>query len=295
MTEYGLGRKPSPVDSRDYKMADVVAIMEAGQVLPKQWDDYFSGDQGQTNHCCGYGTAGWEACTPVTDPGVTNNSANNIYYALKALDGEPGNEDGSTVRTVGRYLVKMKRAGVYFFAASIAEAAQYVSHYGPVILGIDWTDGMFNCDRWGQIRPTGNVEGGHCILWYGNWTNKRTGKTFARLRNSWGTTWGLGGDCLIDLNDLQKLFDDGGEALAATELPLPKKLSTKEKIMTKMQAWLTSLFVLVLGVGLLITGLVIKQPVLSGTGTLFIGTGLGGLAIPRPTDVPTPAPTSPPA
>jgi hypothetical protein len=54
--------------------------------------------------------------------------------------------------------------------------------------------------------------------------------------------------------------------------------------MTKFQAYLTGLIIFFVGVALLITGLVLKESVLSATGTFLIGTGLGGLGLPRPSD-----------
>jgi len=55
--------------------------------------------------------------------------------------------------------------------------------------------------------------------------------------------------------------------------------------MTKLQAILTSIGTAVLGIGIALIGtLVLKNDALAALGILLIGTGAGGLGIPRPQD-----------
>lgn len=56
--------------------------------------------------------------------------------------------------------------------------------------------------------------------------------------------------------------------------------------MTKAQTFIASMTVLVLGAGMVIAGLLLKQPAMYSIGAGLIGTGTGGLFIPRPTDAP---------
>ena len=229
MREHGLGRKPSPPDDRDLKMKDAVRFLEAGHIKPNQWVDYAVLDQGQTPHCVGFGSSGLLASTPVPVSGITNKTADALYYACKKKDGEPGAEDGSTVRTAAKVLKDQKRIGAYFFADSVDEAAAYVSVHGPVVLGIDWYNSMFTPDPNGIVKPTGGIAGGHCVLWYGVDAN------YATIRNSWGPTWGTRGDCRILLTDLSNIFKDNGEALAATETAVaPKKGSCLTRLFHKV-------------------------------------------------------------
>lgn len=229
-TRYQLGRKPSPVDERDYKMADyadrVLAARQAvGIAEPwysrlwtsiirwKTWRDWAFLDQGATPHCVGFGWAGWSDCLPVMGD-YTDIDAHRIYYECKLIDGEPGVENGSYVRSGAKAMKNRGRLTTYYFASSVEEAADYVRRVGPVVLGIDWYAGMYEPTAFGVIKPTGSLEGGHCILWRG------VQGCYALLRNSWGKDWGVKGDCRITLRNLKYLFANWGEACAATELPL---------------------------------------------------------------------------
>jgi hypothetical protein len=207
---FGLGRKPSPKDDRDYKLADYLPAEAAASMF---WQTGTMLDQGQTGHCVGFGFADFGNCLPVDD-NYANSDGHAIYYEAKVIDGEPNQEDGSTVRSGAKAMKNRGRIGAYAFG-SPAEAKAFVLSKGPVTLGIDWYDGMFNPDASGVIRPTGNLAGGHCILCYG------ADATYAYLQNSWGASWGVKGCCKISWADLSSIFADGGEACAAVELPLP--------------------------------------------------------------------------
>lgn len=77
----------------------------------------------------------------------------------------------------------------------------------PVMLGINWYEGMYDPDDHGVIRPTGSVEGGHEILVRGIDLQR---KRF-RLRNHWGVDWGIKGDCYLDFADMERLMNEQGD------------------------------------------------------------------------------------
>jgi hypothetical protein len=213
MSKHGLGRVPSPPDKRDFKMS--AAIKELEKLLPprpvKTWHSDKVLDQGETPHCCGFAWAGWGIATPVEDP-WWDAMGHDIYAACKVLDGEPGKQNGSTIRSGVKVMVKRKKVSTYFFAHSIDEAANYVACFGPVVLGTVWYEGMFKTGLFNNIiTPTGKIVGGHAYLWIG------VDATYALIRNSWGTDWGKGGNARISLTNLKKLFEMDGEACAATE------------------------------------------------------------------------------
>jgi hypothetical protein len=213
---YGFGRVPSPEDRRDFKMADAVTLLEkAPTPRPnKLWHSDKVLFQGNTPHCVGFSWAAWGIAAPVEDPWC-DLTGHDIYKACKVLDGEPGAQNGSTVRTGAKVMKNRNRIGTYFFAHSIDEAADYVARFGAVVLGTNWTEGMCKPSLINKIiSPTGKVVGGHAYLWIG------VDRVYATLLNSWGTTWGKGGYARIKLSDLAALFADRGEACAATEMPL---------------------------------------------------------------------------
>jgi len=214
--KYGLGRRPSPPDARDYRLAALVAKLEPGAQLRIWPTDADALNQEQTPHCVGAGWCGWGNCLPVDDQ-FGNDDLHEVYYEAKVYDGQPKGspdaETGSTVRSGAKAMRARGRIAAYYFAESIAEAAEFVANHGPVVLGIDWYEG-FTVPLDGVIVPTGKVIGGHCILWRG------VDGPYAVLRNSWGKGWGKDGDCRIRLDYLTVIWAHQGEAAAATEAPL---------------------------------------------------------------------------
>jgi hypothetical protein len=54
--------------------------------------------------------------------------------------------------------------------------------------------------------------------------------------------------------------------------------------MTKTQTFIASMTALIIGAGLLVAGIIIKESAMSATGSGLIGIGIGGLGLPRPSD-----------
>jgi hypothetical protein len=213
--KYGLGRLPSPPDARDFLMADAVRHLTPAPRPVKKWHSDRVLNQGTTPHCVGFAWAGWGISDPVEDK-WTDCMGHSIYRECKVLDGDPGAENGSTVRSGAKVMVRRKRVGTYFFAQSVDEALDYLARYGTVVFGSVWTEAMFNPSHFTHvIRPTGKVVGGHAWLAIG------VDSRFVTIRNSWGTDWGRGGEARITITDLKAIFKQGGEACAATEKPLP--------------------------------------------------------------------------
>lgn len=63
-----------------------------------------------------------------------------------------------------------------------------------MIIGIPWYEGMFTPDRDGRIWPAGAVVGGHEVLIRG-----LSGRDLL-LSNSWGDSWGMGGEAFLPLD-----------------------------------------------------------------------------------------------
>ena len=153
-------------------------------------------DQGNTPHCVGFGGAQWGNTLPIDDH-YTADDGHAIYYECKVIDGEPKQEDGSDVRSL---------------AKALQNRALLTS--GPVVVGTDWMNDMFNPDKDGFVKPTGGVAGGHCYLWQGY---DPTSKVLSFL-NSWGDSWGVKGSFYMHQTDFEQLFADQGEAMAAVEV-----------------------------------------------------------------------------
>lgn len=173
-------------------------------------------DQGDTPHCVGFGNAQFGNTDPVNDK-FTNADGDAIYYEAKVIDGEPKQEDGSSVHSGIKALKNRGRVGTYAWSTSLAEIKQWVLTSGPMVIGTDWYNDMFNPDANGFVTPTGGVAGGHCYVIVG-W-DENDDVTFL---NSWDATWGLGGRFKMKASDFNVLVTaDGFEGCAVVELPLP--------------------------------------------------------------------------
>jgi hypothetical protein len=171
-------------------------------------------DQGQTPHCVGFTGADWMNANPVDDH-VQNAIGDEIYYDCKVKDGEPNQENGSSIHTLAKVLKARGRLSTYAFASSIDDVWKFILSPtgGPICWGIGWTNSMFSVDGNGFVVPSGSDVDGHAIIQYG------VDGDVALMRNHWGTGWGLGGDFKMHKADLAERLSNGGEALAAVELP----------------------------------------------------------------------------
>jgi hypothetical protein len=217
---YHLGRNgQSTFDSRDFalKMYMPPKIDITGE---KEWE--YNGlalNQRQTNGCVGFSAAGWGICDPVQDP-FTDMDGLRIYKLCKIKDGEPDLDNGSTMRTQAQVLKDLGMIQNYAFAYTVEEVAWWILNRGPVLIGTDWTYGMWDVDGSGIIHPTGEVAGGHAYFFRG-----KTSNDYLRGRSSWGSEWGLNGEFFMSMEDVDKLLHHGGEAIAAVEVA-PSMLPT---------------------------------------------------------------------
>lgn len=182
------------------------------------WSDQWQLDQGATGHCVGFGWAQWFNSAQAVDPdlntntGYTNADGDAIYYECKVIDGEPGQENGSQVRSGAKAMQARGKLKNYVFASTVGEVVAWVSTKGSVVIGSDWLTGMDNPDANGLVHATGSLRGGHCYLCDGY--DPATG--LLRFQNSWGS-WAQNGYFFMSVPDLAKLLAAQGDACAALE------------------------------------------------------------------------------
>lgn len=186
------------------------------------WEDKSQLDQGDYGTCVGNGWAHWGNTSPVND-NYNETDARAIYYDATVFDGSPddpdapnGGQQGATVRSGAKAMQKRKRNSAYAQAKSIDEIKTWIRNKGPVVIGSDWYNDMFNPDSNGYVKPTGGVAGGHCFLLVGNLESEGA----FLFQNSWGSSWGQNGYFKMKYTDFQTLLNNNGEAWVSEELPL---------------------------------------------------------------------------
>jgi hypothetical protein len=172
-------------------------------------------DQGREGACVGFGWANELAARPYAIAGIEADDALWIYHRAQDLDEWPGSDYSGTSVLAGAKATQ-ERGGLveYRWGFTLDDVKRVVAWHGPVVLGLNWYTGMMRPDSDGRIRPTGDVEGGHCILMprvrgprYG--TKRLRGTNW--LWNSWGISNGWPWGWLTD-DDLQRLLSEQGEA-----------------------------------------------------------------------------------
>jgi len=209
----GLGRLKA-IDERD-KNYPLRLVIPPTTVRSKRfwWTNGYWGNQGNNPYCVGYGWAHWIEDGPITHPGQIDPVM--IYKEAQKVDEWPGEDyEGTSVRAGAKVLQSKGLISNYYWATIIDEITRAILEVGPVTVGTDWYDGMFEPDSKGIIKPSGSIAGGHCYLLDG--INMKTG--LLRLKNSWGRDWGKKGFALISLEDFSYLLSAEGEACLATEV-----------------------------------------------------------------------------
>lgn len=189
-------------------------------------------DQGYEGACVGFSITHELAARPkivLRD----DNFARALYHRAQQLDEWAGEDYDGTSVLAGMKAVKeitnsfgLPLISEYRWAFGLKDVVQVLSYKGPVVLGINWHDSMFDWDDNYFVHPDGNIAGGHAILcngvkiirkpgittWPPRWEDVDLNKSYARLHNSWGWSYGLNGDVFVSLKDLGYLLTDQGEA-----------------------------------------------------------------------------------
>lgn len=175
-------------------------------------------DQGQEGACVGFGWAADAAAAPVRVKGVTDAFAHGVYQDAKKIDEWAGEDyDGTSVLAGAKVMRNRGYITSYRWCFSLKDILLALSYEGPVILGLNWYEGMFEPDAKNYIRPTGELLGGHCIMARGVSTHYKR----VNLRNSWGKGWGRFGSCYLSFDDLERLLFERGEACVPVGRKLP--------------------------------------------------------------------------
>ena len=216
--EIVFARNPLPYDHRDYRLLDYITpsmMKKAEQITQMNWQVDHILDQGATGHCVGFAWAGFGISLPVFN-NWGNDMGDKIYYQAKIFDGETGEENGSNTRSGVKAFMKFSKLqnNAYAFATSFNSIVTWLLTSGPVVTGTNWYDNMMSPDSNGLVKAKGKVLGGHEWMINGIDTTTR----LLRCTNSWGADFAVNGQFYISFEDYQKLLDESGDAVVATEV-----------------------------------------------------------------------------
>lgn len=206
----GLGRRYAP-DERDRNFALTPPTPRRSfrnWLMPGSVSD-----QGNTPHCVAHAAVHWLRSHRIVNAPIDQVEH---YNACKRIDPWPG-EDGTSVRASFSILRNLGFVDTYRWAWDADTVVAHIMEVGPVVLGTNWTMGMFTPDRLGYIHPDGALAGGHAYLAIG----ASEARQAVRIANSWGSGWGgpgaPSGRAWLRYADLDALVRAQGEACAAIE------------------------------------------------------------------------------
>jgi hypothetical protein len=123
------------------------------------------------------------------------------------------NSDQQILAPVPSNLVHDKDWLVHSFAAvphSVDGLRVALYKHGPIVIGINFPESWITPGPDGMLSAdVGTIAGGHCmniVTDGGAKTGEKPG--YFRLRNSWGTSWGLGGYAWVPFETLIKVLTD---------------------------------------------------------------------------------------
>ncbi len=170
-------------------------------------------DQAAEGACVGFACVAEASASPVRVRGASDAAAYAWYRAAQRMDDWVGeNYSGTSVLAgmqVGRQLGLYDG---YRWAFGVDDVQQAVIQLGPVVIGVPWTEGMYDTDPGGLVRVGGRPVGGHCLLLTGYYPTHPVFGEVYRWRNSWGRSYGVRGNGWVRAADLAALLADGGEA-----------------------------------------------------------------------------------
>lgn len=204
--------------SRNFSIAEVVTAVEPKK---KYWTPGTVLDQGAEGACVGFGWTTELISSPKPyhisfEDG--NRYALGVYNRAKELDPWEGEDyDGTSVLAGAKVVKERGYIPEYRWAFGVNQVRDAVIAEGPVVLGINWYDGMYDTQPNGLVDVSGELVGGHCIVLtgYNPRARIRGVKGYVegfRWKNSWGTSYGVNGLGFIRIEDLDRLLREDGEA-----------------------------------------------------------------------------------
>lgn len=188
-------------------------------VKQKVWPQGRQLDQGKEGACVAFAWTHWlisQPKAPKYQPSTKTgyNLAMSIYRAAQKIDEWKNNTRGTSVLAAAKILQQRKYISQYRWCFSVDDIRDAIIYLGPVVAGVRWNQYLSKPFKNGLANVYGAFSGSHAILIDAYYPKKKFGlKEYEvfRIRNSWGTGYGINGSAYITREDLQKLLDAKGE------------------------------------------------------------------------------------
>lgn len=199
----------------------------------RYWNEGPTLDQGKKGYCVGFGMTGELNADPIVAGQPTFDFAAGIFHLALKFDDIAGEADdtGTSVLAGCKATKRMGFISEYRWCFGVDEVARGIYNHGPVVVGTPWLDSMMEptyldghdaadnlrVPNYPVLDISGDEVGGHCYLLTGFTAFGDT--EWFRVRNSWGESWGKGGDAMIRKSDMAKLLRGTGEAVILFDVP----------------------------------------------------------------------------
>jgi hypothetical protein len=188
------------------------------KITSKHWRRYLGPlDQGQLGSCTGNACAGMIGSVPLHinraagGPKIDENLAIELYEKATQIDefgGEyPPTDTGSSTLGVLKAAQQLGYITSYHWGFGVHDMMLTVAQLGPVIVGVNWYEGMDHPDGNGFLNIQGDIRGGHEFEVLAIEVETQS----FIMENSWGKHWGNNGRAKITWHDMDRLLDQDGE------------------------------------------------------------------------------------
>ncbi len=218
----GLLRKPDERDER-FRLRATPGFAELPAPRTHYWPLWSRQiDQGNTGTCVGHGVKHLLMAGPVAHRKPEPTPFQLYDWAI--ANDEWAENDRDTARLFGTSVRAGLQAarhygliGWFGWARTLDEALRWLAWRGPLVIGVDWTEGMMQPDRERIIRATGAVVGGHCVALLG--LNTSRGLVYGI--NSWATF----GRFWLPAEEFDGLMRRNGDVATPIETPPPGRIA----------------------------------------------------------------------
>jgi hypothetical protein len=226
LSTYGLGALPDPPDDRDYPISALyaaegltpTAALSASYAAPGMPPVL---DQRATPMCVAYSSSAMKAWQDKRDQERLFDFDEPAFFAAigGTAQGARVRDAMERMRSAGYPVVGVgdpahhKIAAYYVVPLDLATIKAAIHDLGPVVVSTPWYRSWFHPRADGVLPEPDTLVGGHAIVAYG-WDGRGL-----RLRNSWGGTWGVGGDCWMPESFVAHL-NGAWKAVDAIEHPI---------------------------------------------------------------------------